>query len=218
MALVSATTVALACRLAPEWRIAMLASRAVRRRVAFVPLALTLGVFFAACQRGPSDRERAAAEARAAAERALRERPVQAPIPVDPPLEKTRVPDAGLPCDVDDVLARKCRRCHTNPPRHNAPFELYTWNDTQQDRIGKPLYVHIGRVVDTGYMPLALPTNPPVERLTPEEKKVLLDWVDAGAPKSDCDPNAAQTPRPDSSSRKPSRRAARAPAPSASAP
>jgi hypothetical protein len=116
---------------------------------------------------------------------------VAPPLPVEPPLEKVRVADAGLPCDVDDVLARKCRRCHTTPPRHNAPFELYTWDDTQSDRFGKPLYVDIGRVVETGYMPLtALTANPPIEHLTPEEKRVLIDWVDAGAPKMPCDPDA----------------------------
>ena len=88
------------------------------------------------------------------------------------------------------MLARKCRRCHTTPARHNAPFALYTWEDTQADRLGKPLYVHVGRVVETGYMPLGIEAIPPVERLTPEEKKVILDWVAAGGPKTPCVPGA----------------------------
>jgi hypothetical protein len=116
-----------------------------------------------------------------------------APLPLEPPLERVRVPDSELPCPVDDVLARKCRRCHTTPARHNAPFELLTWEDTRLERLGHPLYIDIGRVVGTGYMPLAIEANPPVERLTPEEKKILLDWVDAGAPKDRCGANGPKT-------------------------
>jgi hypothetical protein len=152
-------------------------------------------VFTVQCKREPSEGE--SARGRELAERARRDATprLEAPVPVDPPLEKSRVPDSGLPCDVDDVLARKCRRCHTNPARHTAPFELYTWDDTRSERMGLPLYVHIGRVVENGYMPLALPVNPPVERLTPDEKRILVDWVDAGAPKVPCEPSdAASSP------------------------
>lgn len=143
------------------------------------------------CGRSSAERRRAEAESLAREEAQRQAAYVPPPLPRDPPLEKVRVPDSGLPCDVDDVLARKCRRCHTTPARHNAPFELYTWDDTRKVRLDKPLYVDIGRVVDSGYMPLGIEADPPVERLTPEEKKSLLDWVDAGAPKTSCPPDDA---------------------------
>lgn len=110
------------------------------------------------------------------------------PIPEEPPFGALSVADSGLPCDVDDVLARKCRRCHATPPRHNAPFPLFTWAETQALRSSEPLYRYIGRVVQSGFMPLQLPANPPIEPLTEGEKKTLLDWVSAGAPSAECKP------------------------------
>jgi hypothetical protein len=44
--------------------------------------------------------------------------------------------------------------------------------------------------VRTNFMPYRMEANPPVQPLTEEEKKIVLDWVDAGAPREDCDPNA----------------------------
>jgi hypothetical protein len=83
-------------------------------------------------------------------------------------------------------LAAKCRRCHTQPPRHSAPVQLLRWEETQADRNGAPVYQHIGRVVASGYMPYAIMANPPIERLTDAEKKTLLDWVAAGGPRGGC--------------------------------
>jgi hypothetical protein len=162
------------------------------------------------CKRELTERERARALELAAQAQRAAQQSVAAPMPVDPPLEKVRVPNSGLPCDVDDVLAKKCRRCHTTPARHNAPFELYTWDDTRRDRLGHPLYVHIGRVVETGYMPLPIPAIPPVERLTAEEKRILVDWVDAGAPRAPCEPgDAGSSKAPGAEGSSASRRKAR---------
>lgn len=109
-----------------------------------------------------------------------------APLPEEPPLAAVRAENSELPCDVDDVLARKCRRCHTTPARNGAPFPLYTWTELQMPRSSQPLYQHIARVVQSGYMPYRIPANPPVEPLTDAEKKTLLDWVSAGAPRGSC--------------------------------
>lgn len=109
------------------------------------------------------------------------------PIPEEPAFGPLRAPDSGLPCDVDEVLAKKCRRCHATPARHGAPFALYTWADTQRLRADQPLYRHIARVVQTGFMPYPIPANPPVLPLTDAEKQTLLDWVKAGAPRGACD-------------------------------
>lgn len=146
------------------------------------------------CKREPRAREREAAEAeaKARARAALAAQRAAEPLPEEPPVELTRVPSSGLPCKVDDVFASKCRRCHTVPTRHGAPLVFLTWDDTRQDRMGLPVYAVIGRAVRTGFMPYRIEANPPVAQLTEDEKKIILDWVDAGAPREDCDPNAPQ--------------------------
>jgi hypothetical protein len=140
------------------------------------------------CERRPRAREREQAEARARAlveAEAARRRAAEPPAP-EPPLELVRVDGSGLPCDVDDVFVSKCRRCHTIPPRHGAPLVFLTWEDTRQDRLGQPLFSVIGRAVRSDFMPYRIDANPPVLPLTPEEKRVILAWVDAGAPRQDC--------------------------------
>jgi uncharacterized membrane protein len=161
-------------------------------------VALTVG-----CERQPRAREREAAqaEAKARAHAAEAARRAAEPLPEEPPVETLRVPDSGLPCQVDDVFAAKCRRCHTIPTRHGAPFVFLTWDDTRQDRLGQPLYAVIGRAVRSNFMPYRVEANPPVQQLTDDEKKIVLDWVDAGAPRQVCDPSApdakkAPTPQP----------------------
>lgn len=171
-----------------------------------------------ACERKQRAREREAIESEARAKKYAQEaaRRANEPAPEEPPVEMTRVADSGLPCAVDDVFAKKCRRCHTIPSRHGAPFVFLTWDDTRQDRFGQPLYVVLGRAVRTGFMPYKIEANPPVLPLTDEEKQIILDWVDAGAPKETCDPNAPSAkkapPSPSGSSPKPPK-----PAPSANA-
>ncbi|HVY28682.1 MAG TPA: hypothetical protein VHB79_19130 [Polyangiaceae bacterium] len=140
------------------------------------------------CKRELRAREREAAEAEAKARAQAREaaRLAALPLPEEPPVEMLRVPHSGLPCKLDDVFAHKCRRCHTIPTRHGAPFVFLTWDDTRQDRMGQPLVNIIGRAVRTGFMPYRVEANPPVQQLTDEEKKIILDWVDAGGPREDC--------------------------------
>jgi hypothetical protein len=164
-------------------------SRSWPRLLGFVLITLLAG-----CERKPRAREREALEAQArervrAAEAARR---AAEPLPEEPPVETLRVPNSGLPCKVDDVFAAKCRRCHTIPTRHNAPLVFLTWDDTRQDRMGQPLFTIIGRAVRTNFMPYRIEANPPVLQLTDDEKKIIMDWVDAGAPREDCDPNAPE--------------------------
>ncbi len=107
---------------------------------------------------------------------------VEAPLPPEPPWGPPKLPNADLPANVDAVLAAKCRRCHGAPTRHAAPFPLYTWADTRAVHNGQPIYQRMGMAVETGFMPQMIPANPPVERLTEEEKRTLIAWVAAGAP------------------------------------
>jgi hypothetical protein len=156
---------------------------------------ITLITLTGGCQRQPRAREREAAEAevRARARAAEAARRAAEPLPEEPPIETPRVAHSGLPCKVDDIFAVKCRRCHTVPTRHGAPFVFLTWDDTRQDRLGQPLYTVIGRAVRTNFMPYRVEANPPVQPLTDAEKKIILDWVDAGAPREECDPSPEHT-------------------------
>jgi hypothetical protein len=127
-------------------------------------------------------------------------------IPLEPPLETVRVPNSGFPCAVDDLLAAKCRRCHTVPPRHNAPFALLTWDDAHGMIGDRQRYLVMASVTKSGYMPYNIPANPPVELLTEAEKKTIADWVEAGAPKAACPPAASgsarrHAPKPPASAR-----------------
>jgi hypothetical protein len=123
------------------------------------------------------------------------EKPEPYTIPEDPPLGVVRVENSELPCDVDDVLARKCRRCHATPARHGAPFPMYTWTQLQVPRRDQPLYVQLGIVVKSGFMPYAIPANPPVLPLSDQEKQILLEWVGAGAPRGSCGAAAPKSTR-----------------------
>ncbi|RYZ04139.1 MAG: hypothetical protein EOO73_24960 [Myxococcales bacterium] len=176
-----------------------------------------------ACERKQRAREREAGEEKARAEKVAREaaRREAEPMPEEPPVELLRVKSSGFPCEVDDVFARKCRRCHTVPTRHGAPFVFLTWEDTRQDRLGQPLYTVIGRAVSSGFMPYKMEANPPVQPLTEDEKKIIVDWVAAGAPKAACDPDAPTekkvAPASEKSARAPTK-AAPAPKSATSAP
>jgi hypothetical protein len=107
---------------------------------------------------------------------------VEPPIPPEAPWGPLTQPNSDLPAAVDDVLARKCRRCHAVPARHSAPFPLFTWADTRGERNGEPIYQRLGKAVATGFMPNMIPANPPIEALTEAEKQTLIAWVSAGAP------------------------------------
>jgi hypothetical protein len=61
---------------------------------------------------------------------------VEVPLPPEPPFGPLKQPNSELPADVDEVLARKCRRCHTVPTRNGAPFTLFTWSEIQRQHHG----------------------------------------------------------------------------------
>lgn len=107
-------------------------------------------------------------------------------LPPEPPVELLEVPNSGLPCDVNRVLKDKCRRCHTIPSRHAAPLALLTWEQVHAERHGQPVHVLMARAIRTDSMPFRIPANPPIERLTAEERKTLLSWLDRGAPRGQC--------------------------------
>lgn len=111
---------------------------------------------------------------------------IPAELPREPPVELLSVPNSGFPCAVDAVLEAKCRRCHTRPTRHAAPFALLTWAETRAYRHQTEVHVLMERAIKGGTMPQRIPANPPIEPLTADERWVLLDWLGKGAPRGSC--------------------------------
>ena len=90
-------------------------------------------------------------------------------------------------CDARAVILEKCVRCHSAPPRNGAPFSLATYADTQvpspngdaPERTRADRMLH---AVETGIMPFTgFILDPPVAKLTCEERETLLDWLRNGA-------------------------------------
>lgn len=127
-------------------------------------------------------------------------------LPREPPFGPLKMPDSELPCDVDQVLADKCRRCHGTPGRNGAPLTFYKWSELHAEYHGEPVYKRLGRAVQTGFMPNRVPANPPVEPLSPVEKQTLIDWVAAGAPRGTCAaPEASAKPEKRPKAKSPAR-------------
>jgi hypothetical protein len=106
--------------------------------------------------------------------------------------------DAGvgafLPCDVEPIVAAKCRRCHDEPAALEsclaassclrAPFPLKVWADTRRNLGGGARVVDfLAKVIESGEMPYRTDSiKPPVETLTAAEKSTLVTWANACAP------------------------------------
>ena len=81
-----------------------------------------------------------------------------------------------IPCAPDRVLQNVCQHCHSSPPKNGAPFSLVTYDDTQREMDGHPLWFFMEKYVTARIMPL-----PPVE-ISDGDRAVLLAWLRAGAP------------------------------------
>lgn len=88
-------------------------------------------------------------------------------------------------CEVREVLAKKCQRCHAAPPLNGAPISLMSYADTQRDYppgSGHPVYSRMHELVRQRRMPpVGQVLDPPVEPLDEQEKDVLLVWLEEGA-------------------------------------
>lgn len=85
-------------------------------------------------------------------------------------------------CDVEPIVDRYCVRCHSDPPQNDAPMALTTWEAIESVR------ERASDLVAGGFMPFTgLNLTPPVEPLPQEEKALLLEWLDSGAPQGACD-------------------------------
>jgi hypothetical protein len=90
-------------------------------------------------------------------------------------------PDAGLPCEIAEILQTYCQRCHGSLLINNAPFPLLT-----RDDLLKPS--GISHDVDATRallrMQSALGPMPPLpaQPVSPDAIAVFAAWLDAGLP------------------------------------
>jgi hypothetical protein len=88
----------------------------------------------------------------------------------------------ALPCDVERVLASKCRNCHSASPQFGAPMPLVTLADLHRDAPSvaskKVFDLVASRVSDDAHpMPPA-----PNARIGSADREVFASWASAGAP------------------------------------
>jgi hypothetical protein len=91
------------------------------------------------------------------------------------------VPSAPIRfCQAEIVLRTVCQRCHQEPPLNGAPFPLVTYEDTQElFAEGVLRWERMKEVVEIDFMPLrGGGLDPPVERLTCDEKSTLMGWLE----------------------------------------
>lgn len=104
----------------------------------------------------------------------------------------------GLPCDVDAVLERRCRQCHTSPPQFGAPMPL-TSHDAltapARTDASKKVYEMVLARIESDARPMPPPPN---ERLSQADHDTLAGWIAAGAPRSTeaCGEGTKPTPTP----------------------
>lgn len=100
-------------------------------------------------------------------------------------------PEDGVTyCQVKPVLDEKCRRCHGDPLANDAPVSLATFDAIHAEYpagSGDEAWQLMEQMVSGGVMP-PLPLQPtdgkgPVLPLTDDERELLLEWLDAGAPR-----------------------------------
>lgn len=85
----------------------------------------------------------------------------------------------GLPCDVVDVLERNCGECHGNEPKFGAPMPLASYDDFLVPAVtdpARPVHALVAERIVAEDSPM-----PPIEPIDDADRKVLLDWIAAGA-------------------------------------
>jgi hypothetical protein len=93
-------------------------------------------------------------------------------------------PAQSLPCDVTEVLEKKCQQCHSNPPRFGAPMPLVTFNDLHAASVIDPSQQVYQRVLARIHDAAAPMPPPSTGGLDPAEMATLDGWLKAGAPQT----------------------------------
>jgi hypothetical protein len=86
--------------------------------------------------------------------------------------------DGDFPCDVLTVLKAKCHICHDADHEGGAPIDLLSCSRFHEQDCGKirTRFRTAQSYVCTNYMPQG------AKKLTADEKKTVLDWLDSCAP------------------------------------
>ena len=87
----------------------------------------------------------------------------------------------SLPCDVDAVLEKRCRSCHSDPPQFGAPMPLVTYDQLHDDAViaSSEVFEEVAARVTDAADPMPPAPSAPLDAA---EQKTLTDWVSAGAP------------------------------------
>jgi hypothetical protein len=85
----------------------------------------------------------------------------------------------GLPCNVRNILQQRCHDCHGATPNFTATFSLT--NAAQVRERGAQILL---RTTPGAEKPMP---QPPFPALTADERTVLHDYINSGAPVSNCD-------------------------------
>jgi len=95
--------------------------------------------------------------------------------------------NAGLPCDVEQLLVTRCQSCHGSTPLPPSPMSLVTYADLMKPAIIAPSRSMAQESV-IRMQGSTLPMPPaPMAPATPAEIAVLQNWINAGAPQGVCD-------------------------------
>jgi hypothetical protein len=95
---------------------------------------------------------------------------------------RSPVESGTLPCDVDTLLARSCRGCHSSPPQFGAPMSLGTYTDLHAVSASQPTQKIYERVLERVHADTHAMPPPPNAPLSRDELAVLDRWASAGAP------------------------------------
>ena len=87
---------------------------------------------------------------------------------------------ASLPCEVEEVLLRDCRRCHSSPPAIDAPMPLIDAADVREPARSDPGMSIVTRIGERIQDPVA--PMPRGGRLSASDLATLDAWLGGGAP------------------------------------
>lgn len=94
----------------------------------------------------------------------------------------------GLRCEVDSLLATRCRSCHGSPL--TAPMPLITYDDLAAPSKSNPAKSTAALAVERMASATA-PMPPAGARVTDPEMKAFAAWVDEGLPRGTCGDGAS---------------------------
>jgi hypothetical protein len=94
--------------------------------------------------------------------------------------------NAGLPCDVAQLLVTRCQLCHGSPPTPPSPMQLMTHADLMKPAIADPSKTYAQESV-IRMQNATLPMPPaPYTPATAAEITILQDWINSGYPQGAC--------------------------------